>query len=558
MSTQEQRDLHICPVCGTANELDELVKREYRCSHCKLELAYLDVAANGVIRGIFGWLRNVGDIIGDRYQVKSVLGKGGFGATYLVDDLRLSGKRRAIKEIPELLFDEYETTLLSRLNHPSIPDIIDRSIVDGMVYLVLEFGGSHTLGGERKRYLEGRIPLAKLLPWTLQLSEVLIYLHSQDPPIIHRDLKPDNVLLDETGRIMLIDFGIAKESTPTSMTRTLGRAVTHGFSPPEQAMGTGTDERSDIYALAATFYALLTGVSPPAAHERVAGKEIVPPSQIIADIPPQLEEVIMQALSLNVNHRQQTMKEFSEALERISPSAHEFVSHTTEYAERTVMVGRPSVPSGSQPRSLKVPSSKTKTGSFTPVATAAEPASKKRIYWVAAILIVIALILVWIFWPPPPVPPSAQLNTNVTQGTAPLTVNFDGSASSDQDGEITDYQWNFGDGETGSGKQIQHVYKNAGSFTAKLTVTDDDGANDTTSVMINVNPPSPPPAEPAKPGSATDWLKKRQPDEVVPPEPIEPKPAKKIKRPKDITQPPKQPKPPPKWTIIPKGTHRSD
>jgi serine/threonine protein kinase len=325
MSTQEQRDLHICPVCGTANELDELVKHEYRCSHCKLELAYLDVAANGVIRGIFGWLRNVGDIIGNRYQVKSVLGKGGFGATYLVDDLRLSGKRRAIKEIPELLFDEYETTLLSRLNHPSIPDIIDRSIVDGMVYLVLEFGGSHTLGGERKRYPEGRIPLAKLLPWMLQLSEVLIYLHSQDPPIIHRDLKPDNILLDENGRIMLIDFGIAKESTPTSMTRTLGRAVTHGFSPPEQAMGTGTDERSDIYALAATFYALLTGVSPPAAHERVAGKDIMPPSQIIPDIPPQLEEAIMQALSLNVNHRQQTMKEFSEALERISPSAHEFV-----------------------------------------------------------------------------------------------------------------------------------------------------------------------------------------------------------------------------------------
>ena len=133
MSTLEQPELHVCPACGTANELDALAKCEYRCSQCSLELAHLDVAANGVIRGIFGWLRGVGDTIENRYQVKSVLGKGGFGATYLVEDLRLSGKRRAIKEVPELLFDEYETTLLRRLNHPSIPDIIDRSVVDGML-----------------------------------------------------------------------------------------------------------------------------------------------------------------------------------------------------------------------------------------------------------------------------------------------------------------------------------------------------------------------------------------------------------------------------------------
>ena len=222
MSSLEQPELHVCPACGTANELDALTKCEYRCSQCNLELAHLDVAANGVIRGIFGWLRGAGDTIENRYQVKSVLGKGGFGATYLVEDLRLSGKRRAIKEVPELLFDEYETTLLSRLNHPSIPDIIDRSVVEGMVYLVLEFGGSRTLGGERKQYPDRRIPLAKLLPWMRQLCEVLIYLHSQDPPIIHRDLKPDNILLDETGRIMLIDFGIAKESKPATMTRTIG------------------------------------------------------------------------------------------------------------------------------------------------------------------------------------------------------------------------------------------------------------------------------------------------------------------------------------------------
>jgi len=335
-----QENQRICPDCGSVNELESLSKNEYRCSHCNLEMAHIDFAANGAVRGVFGWLRQAGDTIDDRYQVKSILGKGGFGVTYLVEDLRLSGKRRAVKEVPELLYDEHETALLSRLSHPSIPDIIDRGIVDGMVYLVLEFGGSRNLGGERKLH-QGRIPLALLLPWMQQLCEVLIHLHSQDPPIIHRDLKPDNILLDETGRIMLIDFGIAKESKPSTMTRTIGRAVTHGFSPPEQAMGTGTDERSDIYALAATFYALLTGENPPAAHERLAGKELVLPSQIVAGLPSQLDDLIVTALNFNVNQRQQTMLEFSQALAMIGSSeGSSTVTHRHDTADRTVLLDK--------------------------------------------------------------------------------------------------------------------------------------------------------------------------------------------------------------------------
>jgi serine/threonine-protein kinase len=325
-------------------------------------LAHVDIAVNGAVRGVFGWLHTKGDMIESRYRVKSVLGKGGFGATYLVEDSKLNGKRRALKEVPELLFDEYETTLLSQLNHPSIPDIIDRSVADGMVYLVLEFGGNQTLGSERKQY-QGRIPLAKLLPWMQQLCEVLIYLHSQNPPIIHRDLKPDNILLDENGRIMLIDFGIAKEAKPATMTRTIGRAATHGFSPPEQAMGTGTDERSDIYALAATFYALLTGESPPAAHERVSGKEIIPPSQIVPEISPQLEAALLQALSLNVNHRQQSMLEFSQALQMTVANPQDFTTHSTAYTDRTVMIshaiGKGDTTSNLHPASIQLPRGQT-------------------------------------------------------------------------------------------------------------------------------------------------------------------------------------------------------
>lgn len=306
--------IRLCPKCERPSAITQLTQADYRCIHCGFELAHIDFSPTGAVRGIFGWLRAVDDVIHNRYRVKTVLGKGGFAATYLVNDLRLNGKKRALKEIPEALFDEYETGILSQLDHPAIPDITDRLIADGMIYLVLEFGGSRTLDSERKRR-GGQIPLEVLLPWMRQLCEVLTYLHARTPPIVHRDLKPGNILFDDNDRIMLIDFGIAKESKASEETRTLARAASHGFSPPEQVMGTGTDPRSDIYALAATFYALLTGTIPPAAHERIAGKEVVPPSQLIKGVPETVDKAILQALDLNANRRPQTAQTFSRMLD---------------------------------------------------------------------------------------------------------------------------------------------------------------------------------------------------------------------------------------------------
>ena len=303
-----------CPRCGESAERIALAARAYRCGACNLELAHVEVAPNGTVRTVIGWLRLSGETLQDRYQITGVLGRGGFAVTYLVGDLRLKGKRRALKEIPLIFYDEAETELLTRLQHPAVPDIVDRFEQDPMMYLVLEFGGHRNLESERRRR-NGTIPVAEVLPWMRQLCDVLSYLHDQKPPIIHRDLKPENILLDEHDRIMLIDFGIAKESGEFAVTRTIARSASHGFSPPEQVLGTGTDQRSDVYALGATMYALLTGQAPPPAHERVAGRELSMPRTLAPTIPEPLQAAIVQALSLNINHRQQSIRELGRMCE---------------------------------------------------------------------------------------------------------------------------------------------------------------------------------------------------------------------------------------------------
>ena len=305
---------YTCPSCSHQDTKPQFVTVDFQCPTCGLEVTHVDVAPNGNVRGVIGWLRVPGDVLGDRYRVTGLLGKGGFAATYAVEDLRLNGKRRALKEVPRLVFDEREMEILSRLHHPAIPDITDQFEQDDMVYLALEFGGSRSLEDERKAH-GGRVPLDVVKPWMHDLCEVLRYLHSQDPPIVHRDLKPENVLVDDSGAIKLIDFGIAKETDEAAVTRTIARSASHGFSPPEQVLGTGTDERSDVYALGATLYLLLTGRKPTPAHERVAGEELPSPTYLNPEIPAEIEMLILRALELNINQRVQSIDEFTSAIE---------------------------------------------------------------------------------------------------------------------------------------------------------------------------------------------------------------------------------------------------
>ena len=307
-----------CPRCGAINATAKLPEQGYTCQQCGFDLAYLDYTPTGGVRQVLGWVRSPGSVIHDRYRVQTVLGRGGFGSTYLVSDLRLNGRNRALKEIPPNMFDDQEPMLLSKLEHPGIPDITDRFECDGLVCLVLEFGGSQTLEGKRKE-LGGKIPLPLLLPWLCQLCDVLHYLHNRQPAIIHRDLKPGNILLDENNRIRLIDFGIAKVAVPSEATHTLGRAISQGFSSPEQIAGSGTDQRSDIYGLGATVYFLLSGVHPPSLSERLSNKTLKRLTDLVPDMPPEIERAVTQALDLNPEKRQQSIKELWDVFTAFSP-----------------------------------------------------------------------------------------------------------------------------------------------------------------------------------------------------------------------------------------------
>ncbi len=429
MNTPEKhQELHRCPRCNNESSLQQLEQTQYRCHECELELAYLNLSPAGTVQSVLGWLKSVGDVIGERYVIRKVLGKGGFATTYLVEDKILNDRKRAIKEIPTSLFDEQELQFLSKINHPAIPDITDRFSTDEMEYLVLKFGGSKTLETERERH-NGQIPFTNLRKWTLQLCDVMSYLHALDPPIIHRDLKPANILLDDYDRIMLIDFGLAKESRPSEHTHLLACATSHGFSSPEQAMSTGTDQRSDIYSLGATLYALLTGVIPASANDRLMhGKMIVPPSQLASNIPPALEKNLLRALELNPDNRQQSIDELAAVIDALESS------DSISRRGQTTLIDPSSRPHQTvSTTGIKLPKSQTKKTTAHAVAnqhdisdsTQVKKGNRTGLLIVAGVLVFsLVLGLGWFLMPAGKEPPVNNLNNQATtspgQSTDPL------------------------------------------------------------------------------------------------------------------------------------------
>jgi len=273
-----------------------------------------------------------GEVLRSRYKIRRIIGHGGMGSIYLADDLRLEGRQCALKEVEHdrtlpgevvnQARDQFlrEATVLARLDHPNLPKVSDFFSIGPRDYLAMDYVPGNDL---RTLMMEARqrgvfLPEAEVLSWANQLSDALIYLHSQTPPILHRDIKPSNLKVTPSGLIKLVDFGLVKLLASEEMTITIlqGRG-TALYTPLEQYGGDSghTDRRSDIYAFGATLYHLLTNQPPIEARERFLHPEnLIPPRQVNPEVSVRTEKAVLWAMNLHPDERPQDIELFRQAL----------------------------------------------------------------------------------------------------------------------------------------------------------------------------------------------------------------------------------------------------
>ena len=279
-----------------------------------------------------------GTLLNGRYRVERVLGQGGFGRVYRAEDLQApSTPFVAIKELLDnqsasvqdkqdaIAWFRREVSTLLRLSHSNIPTIHaywTAGADAGPFYLAMNYIDGDTL--EQLLAANGRpLPWQQATAWTIEICEVLAYLHGQQPPFIFRDMKLPNIMIDRaTGVAKLIDFGIAREFHKQIGQTTIG---TFGYTPVEQWKGR-PDPRSDIHALGATLHAMLTGRRPEAEFQRLqnAGLDVEQAMQalfpyadsLISSVPTAIAQVVAQATAFNPDDRYQDAIAFGDALAR--------------------------------------------------------------------------------------------------------------------------------------------------------------------------------------------------------------------------------------------------
>lgn len=262
-------------------------------------------------------LAAINSVIDDKYEVLKMIGKGGMSKVYLAMDQRLN-KQWAVKEVIKNTRDPNgivviqsaiaEANLMKRLDHPSLPRIVDILENNELIYVIMDYVEGESLDKVLAEY--GAQPQELVIEWAKQLCEVMEYLHSCDPPIIYRDLKPANIVLHPSGNIRLLDFGIAREYKHQNAADTVNLG-TKGYAAPEQFGSKGqTDTRTDIYCLGVTLYHLLTGHNPAEPPY-----EIYPIRHWNPALSGGLEKIILKCTQQNPEDRYQSCTDLLYALE---------------------------------------------------------------------------------------------------------------------------------------------------------------------------------------------------------------------------------------------------
>ena len=268
-----------------------------------------------------------GTILNGRYEVLRKIGGGGMGAVYLASDNNLGGVLRAVKEMVQAHIEDEqqekaindfkrESTILSTLDHPSIPTIFDYFFdeTENRFYLVMKYISGGDLASRLRSAPEGRLDERTVTEWALQVADVLDYLHNQPSPIVYRDLKPSNIMVDgNSGRVMLIDFGIAR-SISQREEKGVTAVGTMGYAPPELFSG-NVEPRSDIYSLGSTMFHLLTGADPQSNPLLIFDFQKNPrPRQINSQLSDQMERILMRAVEYTADARFSSAAEFKQVL----------------------------------------------------------------------------------------------------------------------------------------------------------------------------------------------------------------------------------------------------
>ena len=323
-------------------------------------------------------------VFGDRYEVEAPLGTGGMAEVWRGHD-RVLNRTVAIKTLlPQFARDasfvdrfRREAQAAARLNHPGIVSVYDSGTDGDTPYIVMQYIEGRTLGdflGAGKTLPPGQA--AKIAQ---DIAEALGVAHAHG--VIHRDIKPANVMITREGKVLVMDFGIARLiSGPETAPQTSAVLGTASYLSPEQAQGQSVDARSDIYALGVVLYELLTG-RPPFTGDSpmaIAYKQVnaTPPAPSSAnpEVPPELDAVVMRALSKNPANRYQTGQEFADDLERARTGGQVMATPLLPAGgEATQVISRP------QPTSVLPPQEQ-------------EPGGSRKA-WVGALLAVVIIAL---------------------------------------------------------------------------------------------------------------------------------------------------------------------
>ena len=269
---------------------------------------------------------NPGKILNNgEYTIQSVLGQGGFGVTYLARDTNdiqvviktLNDKVQNHRDFPQFQQDFVNEALrLAKCNHPHIVKVYEVIQEGNLWCMVMEYAGTNDLDTLIAQEKERHLSENDALYYIQQIGEALDYIHSLNPPMIHRDVKPANILIRNhqgKNQAILIDFGIAREFKQ-NLTQSQTPFLSDGFAPIEQY-----DKRArrgaftDVYALAATLYTMVTGEVPTAAPARMMFP-LTPPKQINPQISDRLNQAILQGMELQPNKRPQSIEKWFDLL----------------------------------------------------------------------------------------------------------------------------------------------------------------------------------------------------------------------------------------------------